>query len=279
MYTTPYNLTISNLVLFDRATVSVYVSSNFVKPTILTLNGCYPSAGCSSASSFTTISTSAVAPTPIISTAVANGTYTASLGLFVANSNGPGVSSGLDSAILTFVAVDTTLGSTDTVTLQLNNPSENLQTAVQLLLATAAGGATVSSASDFALDYGNVNGLGIAPGAGLSVAAAAGGVIYSTPYLIQPSFSSFSSATSSVSVYVSMDFVHPLILELRDAALAGGPYAAISKISGAPTSLTTAAGSGTSLTRYLGLFVSDANGATAFTGADSATLTYTLTVP
>jgi hypothetical protein len=76
-----------------------------------------------------------------------------------------------------------------------------------------------------------------------------------------------------------MDFAHPAILELRDAALAGGPYTAISKIAGAPTSLTTTAGSGTGLTRYLGLFVSNANGAGTFTGADSATLTYTLTVP
>jgi hypothetical protein len=33
------------------------------------------------------------------------------------------------------------------------------------------------------------------------------------------------------------------------------------------------------VTPYLGLFVSNVNGAGAFNGSDSATLTYTLTVP
>jgi len=279
LYTTPYNLDISGLPGPHLATVSVYVSTNFAKPTILILQSCYPSVGCTGGGSFTTISLSAAAPTPIIGgVGVANGTYTANLGLFVANTNGAGVSSGADTAILTFVATDTTNGRTSTVTLDLT-PSVNLQTAVQLILATAPGGITVLPAADFSMDFGNVNGLGIAPGAGLTVSAVAGGVIYATPYLIQPSFSTFNSTTSSVKVYVSMDFVHPVILQLRDAAVLAGPYTAISKIAGAQTSLTTTAGSGTSLTRYLGLFVSSANGAGTFTGADSATLTYTLTVP
>jgi hypothetical protein len=79
-------------------------------------------------------------------------------------------------------------------------------------------------------------------------------------------------------LYVSLDFVHPLILEARDAASPGGPYTAISKSSGSQTTLTSAA-SASSVTRYLGLFVKDSNGPTAFSGADSATLTYTLTAP
>jgi len=244
------------------------------------LQSCYPSAGCSSGGSFTTISLSAATPTPIIiAPGIKNSTVTASLGLFVANTDGAGVTAGAETAILTLKATDLNNGGTSTVTLNFNNPSENLQTAVQLLLATAPGGITISPASDYSMNYGNVNGLGIAPGAGLTVSAAAGGVIYATPYLIQPSFSTFSSTTSSVKVYVSMDFVYPAILQLRDAAVLAGPYTAISKIAGAQTSLTTTAGGGTNVTRYLGLFVSNANGAGTFTGADSATLTYTLTVP
>jgi len=277
LYSTPYELVISGLPGADKATVSIYVSSNFARPTLLVLESCYPSAGCATGAAFTPISTSAATPTGIITTAVGNGTYIANFGLFVSNADGAGVSAGADSVTLTWKATDTT-------TLQTNTPaaianSVTLETAVQLLLATAPGGITVSPAADYSMDFGNVNGLGIAPGVGLTVSAAAGGVIYSTPYLFQPSFSTFSSTTSSVKVYVSMDFVHPAILQLRDSAVLAGPYTAISKIAGAQTSLTTTAASGSSLTRYLGLFVSNANGVGTFTGADSATLTYTLTVP
>jgi len=280
LYTTPYNIVISGMNATHYATVSAYVSTNFAKPALLILQSCYPSSGCSSAASFTTISLSAATPTPIIiSPGIKNSTVTASLGLFVANSNGAGVAAGAETATLTFIATDLNNGATSTVRLNLNSPSENLQTAVQLLLATAPGGLTISPASDFSMNYGNVNGLGIGPGAGLTVVASAGGVIYSTPYLIQPSFSTFTSTTGSLKVYVSTDFAHPAILNLEDAAVSAGPYVAISKIVGAQTSITTTAGSGSSLTRYLGLFVSNANGAGAFTGADSGTLTYTLTVP
>jgi hypothetical protein len=41
----------------------------------------------------------------------------------------------------------------------------------------------------------------------------------------------------------------------------------------------SSATSGTNVTRYLGLFVSNANGSGTFTGADVSTLTYTLIVP
>jgi len=280
LYTTPYNIRISNMFNTHFASVSAYVSTNFAKPALLILQSCYPSSGCSSASSFTTISLSAATPTPIIiAPGIHNSTVTASLGLFVANSNGASVSAGAETAILTLKATDLNNGQTSTVTLNLNNPSENLQTAVQLLLATAPGGLTISPASDFSMNYGNVNGLGIGPGAGLTVVGSAGGVIYSTPYYLQPSFSTFTSTTSSITVYVSTDFANPAILNLQDSALSAGPYAAISKIPGTPTSITTTAPSGSSPTRYLGLFVSAANGAGTFTGADSATLTYTLTVP
>lgn len=278
LYTTPYNLNISGAPGGSTTSVTAYVSSNFAHPAILILESCPINTSCTTASSFSILSTNAGAPTTVIPTPGVgnNTTNTATLGLFVANTNGAGTFSGSDSAIITFKATNSG-GQTDTVTLGLNN--ETVQTAVRLLLATAPGGLTISPASDFSMNYGNVNGLGIGPAAGLTIVSASGGVIYSTPYLIKPSFSSFSSTTGSVKVYVSVDFVHPAILELRDAAASGGPYTAISKSSGAQSSLTTTAASGSSLTRYLGLFVSNVNGPTAFTGSDSATLTYTLTVP
>ncbi len=287
LYTTPYNLVISGMGATDLGTVSAFVSSPFANPSILILKSCYPAAGCGGAGGFTTISLSSVSQTDVIpAPGVSNGTYTAYLGLFVSNTNGAGAFTGTDVAEITWTLTDTNTGVTSEAVLTLNTPSENVQTAVQLLLATAAGGLTISPAADFSTDFGNVNGLGVGtPSPGLTTLGVAGGVIYKTPYLIQPSFSSFTSTTCSVRVYVSTDFANPNTLQLRDATATGGPYTNISKVAGAPTTITTTTASGSTITRYLGLFVSSANGAGAFpgtagaAGGDSATLTYTLTVP
>jgi len=285
LYTTPYNLVISGLTGGRTATVDAYVSANFVHPLILILRSCAYGASCGSAANYTPISLLSGSPTPIISTGVGNGTYTAYLGLFVSATNGASAFTGADSASVIFRATRSS-GGTRTATLNLTSPIQNVQTAVQLLLATAPGGLTVSPGADYAMNFGNVNGLGLGtPSPGLTVVSAAGGVTYSTPYLIQPSFSSFLQTTASVNVYVRTDFVHPGALELRDAVAAGGPYTAISKLSGSPTPITSSATSGSTLTRYLGLFVSATSGPGAFPGTaggsapDNATLTYTLTVP
>ena len=280
IYSTDVNLTITGLVNPHKAILLAYVSSNFTKPTALILQACYPTGSCGSGASFTTISTNAGAPTIIIpAPGIDNGTYTVSLGLFVANANGPGAISGTDSATVTFIAQDTSNSKTSSVTLDLNNPSENIQTAVGFTLASAAGGLAVMPGSDFAMNFGTVNGIGVSPAAGITFVPATGGAIYSTPYLLQPVFSGFASTTATLRVYVSMDFVHPSILQLDDSAAPGGPYNAISKSSAAQTLLTSTVVTNTILTRYLGVFVSGVNGAGAFTGSDNATLTYTLTEP
>lgn len=278
IYSTNFSFTISGEPSPHTATLSVYMSSNFTKSAALIAQSCYT--GCVSGASFSTVSTNAGAPTVIIpAPGVSDGTYTVSLGLLVANANGPGATSGTDSAIVTFVATDSSNGKTSTVTLNLNNPSENIQTAVGFTLASAGGGLSVLPGADYSMNFGNVNGIGISPAAGLTIVPSAGGAIYSTPYRLQPVFSGFASTTATLTVYVSMDFVHPAILKMNDSAASAGPYSAISKSSGAQTSITSTVVTNTVLTRYLGLFVSGVNGPTAFTGSDNATLTYTLTVP
>jgi hypothetical protein len=124
-----------------------------------------------------------------------------------------------------------------------------------------------------------VNALGIGPDAGLATSPAGGGIIYHTPYQLNPAFSAMSSTTGTIHVYVSTDFAHPAIMSLDDASTNAGPFNAISKNSGAQTQITSTAGDRSTVTRYLGLYVSNVNGPTAFNGTDSATLTYTLTVP
>jgi hypothetical protein len=286
-YTTPYDIVLSAMTATHKAKVTVYVSTQFAHPTVLYLLSCYPSGGCTTGASYTTISINAGAPTTVIaSPGVANGTYIGSLALFVSNANGGGTFTGADTATLTFTATDLNNSNTSTVTLALNTPNETVQTALQLLLATATGGLTISPASDFSASYGNTNGLGVGtPSSGLTLVSATGGVIYSTPYYLEPSFSSFASTTGSVGIYVSTAFAHPNTLTLKDAATSGGPYTSISTSSSSPTSITTSASSGSTITRYLGLFVSSSNGAGAFpgtagaSGADAATLTYSFTVP
>ncbi|MGA3166851.1 MAG: hypothetical protein ABSF14_12135 [Terriglobia bacterium] len=278
LYTTPYALHVTGVGY--NVYVTAYVSSNFARPTILTLYSCPINTACTTFSNFSVLSTSAAAPTTIIpSPGVGNSsTSTATLGLFVSNANGAAVT-GAESATITFYLRRVSNNNlNDTVYLALNN--ETVQTAVQLLMAAAGGlPITAGSGTDYAMDFGNVNGLGIAPPTGLTVTSVSGGVVYATPYLLQPTFSSFTSTTGTLKTYVSTDFAHNSVLQLDAATAIGGPFTAISKSSATQTVLTSSATSGTNFTSYLGLFVSNVNGAGAFTGADNATLTYTLTVP
>jgi hypothetical protein len=275
LYITPYSIVISGASAPNRALVRAYVSTNFVHPSILQVYSCTSS--CTSAASFAALATSLVSQTDVIAPGVSsNQTLTRYLALFVSKQNGAGAFTGLDSATVTFNVYRENNGTLQhTYTLALNNQS--VQTALRLSLATAPGGRTVATGSDFTLNYGTVNALGIGAAAGLSVISVSGGSSYSSPFYLQPTFSSFSSTTGSLRAYVSTDFIHPSQLELRDSS-DGATFSPLSKSSTTPTALTSAA-SGANVTRYLGLFVSNANGAGVFTGSDNATVTFTLVIP
>jgi len=278
LYSSPYNIVISGASGNHKAIVRAYVSANFVHTSVLQVYSCV--ASCTSGGSYAALSTSSLSPTDIIGApGVLNQSFTRYLAVFVSNQNGASAYAGADSAVVSMNVYDAADNSLKhSYTLALTNPVETVQTALRLAVGTAAGGRTIAAASDYSLALGNVNGLGISPGAGLTATAATGGEVYSTPYLLQPTFSGFSSTTGSLKTYVSTDFAHPSQLELRDSST-GASFSAISKSSSTPTTLTSAASSGSSLTRYLGLFVSGANGSAIFTGTDSATVTFTLVVP
>jgi len=279
LYTSPYNIVVSGSSNPSRAAVRAYVSTNFTHSSIVKVYSCVSS--CTTGSNFTAMSTSAGTPTDVIGSPgiSSDQTVTRYLGVFVSNQNGASAFAGSDSATITVNVYRDNNGSLQhTYTLALTNPLETVQTALRLTLATSAGGATIASGSDFSLAFGNVNGLGISPGSGLTATTASGGEIYSTPYLLQPSFASFSSTTGTLKTYVSTDFVHPSQLELRDSS-SGSSFSAISKLSSSQTTLTSSASSGSAVTRYLGLFVSNTNGSSVFTGSDNATVTFTLVVP
>lgn len=283
LYFTNYSLFVhGGLPAGHTGTVTAYASTNFGHPVALVLQSCPATSSCNSSGQYSTLSTNSGAQTSVIlAPGVAKGqTVTAGLAIFVPDNNGASAFSGTDSATISFTMLDNANGSPiETLMLALNNPAETLQTAIRLNLARATGGLTVSPGTDYSMNFGNVNGLGFGPGAGLTTVAASGGVVYSTPYLLQPAFTDFSSTTATIKTFVSTNFAHPSALQLRDGAASGGPYSNIGLTSGTATQISNTAGNRSSITRFLGLFVSSANGATAFAGSDAATLTFTMTVP
>ena len=282
LYLTHYQINISGLPNPHQGSVTAFVNSNFTHPAALIMQSCPSSSTCNASGNFSAISLNAGAPTTVIAApGISNQTVTAGLAIFVPDNNGASSFTGVDAARITLTATDTTNNKNfATAEIRLDTPvGETVQNAVRLTLGTATGGLTITPGADFSMNFGNVNGLGFGPGAGLTTVAAAGGVVYSTPYVLQPSFSAFRSTTATIKTFVSTTFAHPTILILRDAAASAGPFNNIGTTAGTATQITNAAADRSSITRFLGLFVSNTNGATAFRGSDSATLTFTMTVP
>jgi hypothetical protein len=282
LYITHYQITISGLPNPHLGAVTAFVNSNFTHPAALIMQSCPSSSSCNASGNFSAMSLLAAAPTTVVAApGISNQTVTVGLGIFVPDNNGASSFTGVDTARITLTATDTTNNKNfATAEIRLDTPvGETVQNAVRLTLGTATGGLAVTPGADFSMNFGNVNGLGFGPGAGLTTVAATGGVVYSTPYLLQPAFSAFRSTTATIKTFVSTTFAHPTILVLRDAAASAGPYNNIGTTAGTATQITNTAADRSSITRFLGLFVSNTNGATAFQGSDSATLTFTMTVP
>lgn len=165
------------------------------------------------------------------------------------------------------------------------NITANAVKAIQLDISTAATGATVvgntgrTSTGIFSLDFGTVDGLGLSPGnANVTVDTTnPAGALYTTPVSLTPRYSGHGTSSSSISVIMSGTSGNAAG---RSAAREGGsatttvaPSTTLANI------FTTAASSGTAVTRYVGVFVSNANGASAVSGALNAQLIYQVTVP
>jgi hypothetical protein len=164
------------------------------------------------------------------------------------------------------------------------NLTATAQTALQLDISTASGGATVvgntgnSSTGVFSLDFGNVNGLGLGtPSTGVTVAVQAGGALYTSPVSLTPRYSGFSTSSASVSVLLDGTAGNAAgRTATREGAAAASVVAPSTTV---PNIFTSAASNGTAITRYVGVFVSNVNGAGAVNGALSSRLIYQITVP
>jgi hypothetical protein len=155
--------------------------------------------------------------------------------------------------------------------------SVNVQSAVELTLATGATGptpCTINTASDYSMSFGNVNGLGVGtPTCGAVTSVTASDATYATSYRLTPRFSGQTSTTASV-VLTAPAFAHPTVLTLKEGATTGG-LTAVPSTPG-PAQIT-ALNSGATVERYLAVTVS--NAPSGYAGADSTTVTFTMTVP
>lgn len=283
LYQTPYVINITGTPAGRGTVVRTYVSAN-TNPTILQAVGFYPGSSPCPSSGYSALPTSQAGEADILPIpGVGDGNYNACVGLIVNLVNGASAVAGTYSVTINFDVFNYQvssgrLRSSSTTTLTV---SITVQTAIQLLLAKSGSFQIVTTGGtpDFTANFGNVNALGIGPAAGLNTLPTGGGVIYWTPYLITPAFSSFASTKGTIQVYASTTFAHSALLQLNDSASSAGPYSTISTNIAAQTQISGSAASGSIITRYLGLFVSNINGPTSYRGGDAATLTYTLTVP
>jgi hypothetical protein len=158
--------------------------------------------------------------------------------------------------------------------------SATAETAIELVIATGTSGATVSgSAGAYTVSFGNVNGLGLGTlAAGVSVAASGSGATYTTPIFVTPNFSGFSSTTATVKVYQDATTSAASQSAAREGAAAAS-VAAVPTTAGSAATVSATAATATAITRYVGVFVSNANGGSAVVGALAPKFVYVVTVP
>lgn len=168
-------------------------------------------------------------------------------------------------------------GNTVAPTLVVN---ATLQSAVSLTLATGTSGTpcTISAGGggDYNISFGNVNGLGVGTPTCGTVTSTSSNATYTTSYQLTATYAGFSAATGTAVVLTTAGFTHSSLLSLGEAATTAGPFTTI-PASGSTVSIP-ATTSAAAISRALSLTVSNSNGGSSFAGADSATITFTLTV-
>jgi len=156
---------------------------------------------------------------------------------------------------------------------------------LQVDVSTAPGGATVNgqtgllSTGVFDVNFGNVNGLGIGSRpAGVSITKGASGTFYSTPILITPSWTCLITCpTGTITLW--LDAAQGTSAGRAAVREGSSPGSASPVNATPPKTITTAASSGVPITRYVGFFVSNTNGAGRVSGAMTARVVYQISIP
>lgn len=187
-----------------------------------------------------------------------------------------------------FAATQATNTNAVSPTLQL---SASIVDAVQLTLSQGPSGTTCpisagANPPDYTMSFGTVDALAInngSCGSKYTPAQTGADAVYYTDYQLNPVFTSQPATTGpTIKAYVSTNFANANIKIVRDTANsattpAANGFTAMSTNSGSPDTLATAVATGTPLTRFIGVDIAPTNGA-GLTGAQSATVTFTLTV-
>ncbi|HSE48020.1 MAG TPA: hypothetical protein VLA96_02305 [Terriglobales bacterium] len=286
LYASPYRVTFQGLPAPHRVQMTAYVSGNFTKSAALIVYSCPEAGACTVASNFNPMSLNAGAQTVVLPTRNrANNTpFDADIGVLVMNLSGASAfSTGIDTATVTLFAQDLDVcpggvcdSDTATITLRVS-----ASTALRLVLETGTlspactmtnSGST--SATTYSLSVGNINGLGIDPAGNCANVIGTNPVIWYTNYRVTPSFTNYSTTTGSLAIAVKTNFAKSALLSMREADVAANLNAGT--LPRAAFSITN----GVTLNRVVGVAMNTAalNGPTSF-GSDSATITYTLTVP
>ncbi len=193
-------------------------------------------------------------------------------------------------ALSTAAFAGTTAVNTNTVspTLQI---SATIQKAVQLTLSTGTAAVThctvvaTGGTPDYTMNFGTVDALGINAGNCNKFNPATPGVdnaIYWSDYNLTPVFTGQAVTTNTITAQVTTNFAVSNIFIVRDSANSSTVPASAAAFTAMGTAaadtIATNATNATALTRFIGVAVTPANGATVGTGAQSATVTFTLTV-
>jgi hypothetical protein len=169
--------------------------------------------------------------------------------------------------------------------------SATIQSAVQLTLSTGTAAVThcavtpTGGTPDYTMDFGTVDALGINNGNCNKFAPTTPGTsnaIYWSDYNLNPVFTSQTVSTNTITAQVTTDFAAPNNIQIvRDSANSSTVPTGVASFTpvstGTPDTIVTNAASGSTQTRFIGVAVTPANGASV-TGAKSATVTFTLTV-
>lgn len=180
--------------------------------------------------------------------------------------------------------------NTNTVspTLQL---SINIQKAIRLTLSTGTAAVThcpvVNNGGnpDYTMNFGTGDALGINAGNCNLFGPTNPGVdsaIYWSDYNLTPVFTNQSTTNNTITAQVTTNFTAANASVVRDSANSTTVPASAAQftamgVASADTIVTNQA-SGTPTTRFIGVAIAPTNGAGTLTGAQSATVTFTLTV-
>ena len=165
--------------------------------------------------------------------------------------------------------------------------SATVTKAIRLTLTTDTECAiSTGSGTDYTMNFGTVDALGISAGAcGTRFAPTTPGstaAVYSSAYKLKPSFSSQSTSNNIITAYVSTDFASAsgllTVVQASTAPSAVGDFSSMSKVPGTPTTIASNVSNNADISRYIGVAVAPINGSGTLSGADAATITYTLTV-